>query len=66
MKIVNYLDVTFNLNDGTYKSYTKSSNDIKHIHKDLNHPLSLIQQIPLSIESRLFFNGKIFQEAVTP
>ena len=28
MKIVNYLDVTFNLNDGTYKPYTKPNNEI--------------------------------------
>ena len=59
MKIVNYLDVTFNLNDGTYKPYTKPNNEIKCV----------IRQIPLSIESRLStlsFNEKIFQEAVTP
>ena len=24
MKIVNYLEITFNLNEGTFKSYTKS------------------------------------------
>ena len=34
MKIVNYLDVTFNLNDGTYKPYTKPNNEIKYIHKN--------------------------------
>ena len=69
MKIVNYLDVTFNLNDGTYKPYTKLNNEIKYIHKNSNHPPSVIRQIPLSIESRLStisFNEKIFQEAVTP
>ena len=64
MKVVNYLDVTFNL-----KSYTKPNNETKYIHKDSNHPPSVIRQIPLSIESRLFtlsFNEKIFQEAVPP
>ena len=67
MKIVNYLDVTFSLNDGTYKPYTKPSNEIKYIHKDSNHPPSVIRQIPLTIESRLStlsFNEKLFQEAV--
>ena len=34
MKIVNYLDVTFNLNDGTYKPFTKPNNEIKYIHKN--------------------------------
>ena len=66
MKTVNYLDVTFNLNDGTY---TKPNNEIKYIHKGSNHSPGVIRQIPLSIESRLstlFFNQKIFQEAVPP
>ena len=69
VKIVNYLDVTFNLNDGTCKPYTKPNIEIKYIHKNSNHPPSVIRQIPLSIESRLStlsFNEKIFQEAVPP
>ena len=70
MKVVNYLDVTFNLNDETYKPSTKPNNEIKYIHKNSNHPLSVIRQITLSIiESRLStlpFNEKIFQEAVPP
>ena len=69
MKIVNYLDVTFNLNDGTYKPYTKPNNKIKYIPKDSYHPSSVIRQIPLSIESRLstlILNERIFQEAVPP
>ena len=69
MEVVNYLDVTFNLNDGTYKAYTKPNNEIKYIHKNSNHPPSVIPQIPLSIESRLStlsFNEKIFQEPVSP
>ena len=47
MKVVNYLDVTFNLNDGTYKPYTKPNNEIKYIHKNSNPPPSVIRQIPL-------------------
>ena len=69
MKVVNYLDFTFNLNDGTYKHYTKPNNEIKYIPKNSNHPSSVIRQIPLSIESSLSalsFNEKIFQEAVPP
>ena len=68
MKVVNYLDVIFNLNDGTYKPYKKPNNEIKYIHKNSNHP-STIPQIPLSIKLRLStlsFNGNIFQEAVPP
>ena len=67
MKLVNYLNFTFNLNDRTCKPYTKPNNKVKYIHKDLSHPASVIRQITLSIESRLptlSFNKKIFQEAV--
>ena len=67
MKIVDHLDVTFNLKDGTYKPYTKPNNEITYVHKDSNHPPSTIRQIPLSIEpglSTLLFNEKLFQEAV--
>ena len=69
MKIVNYLDVTFNLNDETYKPYTKPNNEIKYIHKNSNHPPSVIRQIPLSTELRLStlsVNEKIFQEPAPP
>ena len=69
MKIVNYLDVTFNLNDGTYKPYTKPNNEIEYIHKNSNYPPSVIRQIPLSVVSRLstlYFNEKLFLEAVPP
>ena len=69
MKVVNYLYVTFNLNDGNYKPYTKQNNEIKYIHKNSNHPPSIILQIQLSTESRLStlsFSEIIFQEAVPP
>ena len=65
MKIVNYLDVTFNLNDGTYKPYTKPNNIIKYIYKNPNHPPRFIRRIPLSIESRLStlsFKEKYFKK----
>ena len=68
-RILNNLDVTINLNDGTCKPYIKPNNEIKYIRKDSNHPASVIQQIPLSTESSLStqsFNEKIFQEAVAP
>ena len=73
MKIVNYLDVTFDLNGGTYKPYKERNyipnNEIKYIHKDSNHRPSVIREIQLSIESTLSilsFNEKIYQEAVPP
>ena len=46
MKILNYLDVTFNLNDGTYKPHKKPNKEMKYIHVYSNHPPSIIKQIP--------------------
>ena len=47
MKLVNYLDVTFNLNDdGTYWPYQKPDNIIQYIHIEFNHPPNIIKQIP--------------------
>ena len=69
IKIVNYLGITFDLNDGTYKPCTKLNNEIKYMHEDSNHPPSVVRQIPLSIDSRLStlsFNEKIFEETVPP
>ena len=45
MKIVNYLDITFNLNDGTYLPYQKPDNIIQYIHVESNHPPNIIKQI---------------------
>ena len=53
LKIVNYLDVTFNLSNATYRPFCKPNNEIAYIHKESNHPPSILRQIPLSIESRL-------------
>ena len=53
MKTVNYLDVTLNLENSTYRPYQKENNQIKYINTESNHPPSIIKQLPLSIESRL-------------
>ena len=65
-KIVNYLDVTFNLFNRTYRPFCKPSNEIAYMHKESNHLPSILRQIPLSIESRLSkhsCNEKIYQES---
>ena len=52
-KVVNYLDVTLNLNDGSYKPYHKDSDETNYIHVNSDHPPNVIKQIPISIEKRL-------------
>ena len=37
MKEVNYLDVTFNLNDGSYRPYHQTNDEISYIHKESNN-----------------------------
>ena len=66
LKIVNYLDVTLNLNNGSFKSYHKPDDIIQYINKESNHPPSIIEHLPASIEKRLSNNSsyeKIFKEA---
>ena len=65
MKIVNYLDVSLNFNSSNCKPYHKPDNEILCIHKDSNHPPSIVKEIPTSIEKRistLSFNETIFNE----
>ena len=66
MKIVNYLDVTFNLNGCTYRPYQKPDNIIQYVHVESDHPSNIIKQIPKIIEKRLSqlsSNEKIFNES---
>ena len=65
LRIVNYLDVTLNLNDGSFRPCDKSDDIIQYI-KEFNHPPNLIKHLPASIEKRLSnnsFDEKIFQES---
>ena len=66
LKIVNYLDVTLNLNNGSFKPYHKPDDIIQYINKESNHPPSIIEHLAASIEKRLSNNSsneKIFKEA---
>ena len=68
LKILNYLDVTLNPNDGSYDPYRKPNEETHYIHVDSDHPPSIIKQLPLSIESRLSnlsSSEEIFQESVS-
>ena len=68
MKLVNYLDVTFNLNDGTYRPYKKLDNIIQYRHFETNHTPNIIKQIPKPIEKpfcQLSSNEEIINESAT-
>ena len=53
MKIVNYLDVTLNLNEGSYRPYKKPNEETNYILVIPDHPPSILKQLPKSIEKRL-------------
>ena len=72
---VDFLDVSLNLQDGSYRPYTKPNADIKYVSTLSNHPPSVLQNIPDSISKRLHsissnaecFNEEkaIYQKALT-
>ena len=65
-KVVDYLDVTFNLNDGTHKPYDKPDNKITYINVHSNHRLNIVRQLTKIIEQRLSNNSSneaIFNKA---
>ena len=64
---MDYLDVSFNLTDSSYRPFNKTNNEINYIHKQSNHLPSIIKQFPLSVErrlSKLSSNEKIFIDSI--
>ncbi|KAL9986499.1 hypothetical protein ACROYT_G000660 [Oculina patagonica] len=71
---VNFLDVTLDLKSGKHSPYTKEGNIPLYVHKQSNHPPSILRNIPESINKRLseissdkecFDNAKgVYQDAL--
>ena len=57
LKIVNFLDVTFNLANGTYRPYKKANESLLYINTSSNHPPQVIKQLPTSISKQLSNNS---------
>ena len=53
IKIVNFLDVTLDLSRNLYKPFLKPNNPLSYVHKESNHPPSILRNIPESINRRL-------------
>ena len=65
-KVVDFLDITLDLRTDIYKPYKKPNSNLTYIHKQSNHPPSIIKNLPKSINKRLSTNSKnaqIFNEA---
>ena len=52
-KVVNFFDVTLDLEKNTYEPYMKPGNTPLYVHSDRNHPPSITKNIPLAINRRL-------------
>ena len=69
MKVVNYLDVTLDLNTGLYKPYMKENDIPRYVNKGSNHPPSILKNIPAAVNRRLnaiSANEEVFYEAAPP
>ena len=52
-KVVNFLDVTLNLNSGQHMPYMKPNNVLQYVNTKSNHPPAVIKNIPEGINKRL-------------
>ena len=67
LKIVDYLAVTFKHAYSSYRPFNKTNNEINYMHKQSNHPPSIIKQLHLSVKrrlSKLSSNEKIFKYSI--
>ena len=66
---VDFLDITLDLPSATYRPFMKPNNSPLYVHKDSNHPPSIINNIPESINKRLSnisSNEELFNNAAPP
>ena len=49
LNIVNYLDGSLNLKDGTFRPYHKPDDQIQYIHTESNHPPKILLNIYLPL-----------------
>ena len=68
-KVVNFLDITLDLNTGLYTPYKKENNTILYINSKSNHPPSTIKNISENVNNRLTRNSaneQIFNDSIPP
>ena len=67
--VANYLDVTVDLSDGSYRPYRKPNDIPVYINAASNHPPSILKHIPRMVERRLqsvSSDKSVFNEAKPP
>ena len=69
IKVVNFLDVTFDISKDIFKPFMKPNDTPIYINKESNHPPSILKNIPQAVNdrlSRISANEKLFEEAAPP
>ena len=57
LKELNFLDVTFNLANGTFRPYKKLNDKLLYVHSSSNHPPQILKQHANAINERLSHNS---------
>ena len=68
-KVVNFLDVTLDLNAGKFRPYAKPLSTPLYVHSQSNHPPKILENIPEAINRRLSSissDENVFNEAAPP
>ena len=66
MLSVDFLDITLDISTNSYKPYKKPNSDLLYVHKNSNHPNSVLKHIPNSVNQRLINISSditVFEEA---
>ena len=53
MKRTDFLDIAFDMQNGTYAPFRKKNNEVKYVHTESNHPKTILRQIPKMVSKRL-------------
>ena len=61
LRIVDFLDVRFDLLDRTYKPYKKPNNQLLYVNTSSHHLPQIIKQLPITISNRLSNNSSNMQ-----
>ena len=67
-KVVDYLDVTLDLNRNSHQPYMKPNSPLLYVNKESNHPPCIFRNIPISVNKRLSelaSSEEIFKNSVT-
>ena len=69
MQVTDFLDVLFDLKQGTHRAWVKPEQVIHYVHCESNHPKHILKNIPAEVERRLSLlssNKEMFELAKGP